>query len=335
MLAAAKEEIIPPLAALPLSRNSHPGFDDSEQQLHRVIDLANSLNASGLSASLYDDGRRSRSTGKERDSESGLDYFGARYYGSALGRFTSADQPLLDQDPADPQSWNLYSYVRNNPLGNVDPTGQDCVTTSNQTDKSVTVSVASGTCGSGGGAYVNGTVDVSSLTYNGTSVGYSYSSYDSNTTFGTGTVNLGRAIDDSLPPGVAGMLNRAGNMAAPGVNLATNGLMAFGWIVAPEVMALSECGASGKDCNAGDTALAAIHLPPGARKILGTLAPLAEKTVADAIRARGGGGAQVNFVATWLQQMTVGDVAKLAAKGNPEASTAIKIVKDASRLSQK
>ena len=45
-------------------------------------------------------------TGKERDSESGLDYFGARYYGSALGRFSSPDNGI-DQDETDPQSWNL------------------------------------------------------------------------------------------------------------------------------------------------------------------------------------------------------------------------------------
>ncbi len=61
-------------------------------------------------------------TGKERDAESGLDYFGARYYGSALGRFSSPDNGS-DQHPSDPQSWNLYSYVRNNPLGLVDADG--------------------------------------------------------------------------------------------------------------------------------------------------------------------------------------------------------------------
>jgi RHS repeat-associated protein len=63
-------------------------------------------------------------TGKLRDdsSESGLDYFGARYYSGAQGRFTSPDLPV-DQHPADPQSWNLYSYVRNNPLSMTDPSG--------------------------------------------------------------------------------------------------------------------------------------------------------------------------------------------------------------------
>ncbi|OHE79781.1 MAG: hypothetical protein A2107_00020 [Verrucomicrobia bacterium GWF2_62_7] len=68
--------------------------------------------------------QRVRFTGKERDAETGLDYFGARYMSSAQGRFTSPDKPLLDQFENDPQSWNLYSYVRNNPLIFTDPTGR-------------------------------------------------------------------------------------------------------------------------------------------------------------------------------------------------------------------
>ncbi|MBL8233674.1 MAG: RHS repeat-associated core domain-containing protein [Bryobacterales bacterium] len=66
----------------------------------------------------------SRFTGKERDAETGLDYFGARYMSSAQGRFTSPDIPLIDQHVQDPQSWNLYGYVRNNPLRYTDPTGR-------------------------------------------------------------------------------------------------------------------------------------------------------------------------------------------------------------------
>jgi RHS repeat-associated protein len=62
-------------------------------------------------------------TGKERDTESGNDYFGARYYASSMGRWMSPDLPFADQDTENPQSWNLYSYVRNNPLNRFDDSG--------------------------------------------------------------------------------------------------------------------------------------------------------------------------------------------------------------------
>jgi RHS repeat-associated protein len=69
-------------------------------------------------------------TGKERDSETGLDYFGARYYGNALGRFITPDWsavpvPVPYADLTDPQSLNQYSYVRNLPTTRVDVDGHD------------------------------------------------------------------------------------------------------------------------------------------------------------------------------------------------------------------
>jgi len=60
---------------------------------------------------------------KERDAETGLDFFGARYMSSAQGRFSSADRPFADQHTSNPQSWNLYAYARNNPLKLVDRDG--------------------------------------------------------------------------------------------------------------------------------------------------------------------------------------------------------------------
>jgi RHS repeat-associated protein len=67
-------------------------------------------------------------TGKERDAESGLDMFGARYYGSSLGRFMTPDwaaKPISVPyaDFGNPQSLNLYSYVSNNPLSRADLDG--------------------------------------------------------------------------------------------------------------------------------------------------------------------------------------------------------------------
>jgi RHS repeat-associated protein len=70
------------------------------------------------------DGIRQQFTGKERDTETGLDYFGARYYAAAQGRFTSVDPENAGADPSDPQSWNGYAYARNNPLKYTDPDGR-------------------------------------------------------------------------------------------------------------------------------------------------------------------------------------------------------------------
>ncbi|MFA6305523.1 MAG: RHS repeat-associated core domain-containing protein [Candidatus Gracilibacteria bacterium] len=61
-------------------------------------------------------------TGKELDTSSGLYYYGARYYNPTIGRFVSRDPWGGKLD--DPQSLNKYSYVRNNPLKYVDPTGE-------------------------------------------------------------------------------------------------------------------------------------------------------------------------------------------------------------------
>jgi RHS repeat-associated protein len=83
---------------------------------------------------------QSRITGKERDAETGLDYFGARYNASTMGRFMSADpyeivirknrgdsanqqKQLLESFIANPQAWNRYAYGLNNPIKNVDVGG--------------------------------------------------------------------------------------------------------------------------------------------------------------------------------------------------------------------
>lgn len=65
-------------------------------------------------------------TQKERDTETGLDFFGARYYSSTQGRFTSADPASIKlKHLLDPRDLNRYAYVSNNPLRYVDPTGEE------------------------------------------------------------------------------------------------------------------------------------------------------------------------------------------------------------------
>jgi RHS repeat-associated protein len=71
-------------------------------------------------------------TGKERDAETGLDYFGARYFSAAQGRWTSPDwsaspQPVPYSKLDNPQSLNLYGYVLNNPMSRRDDDGHEII----------------------------------------------------------------------------------------------------------------------------------------------------------------------------------------------------------------
>lgn len=72
------------------------------------------------------DSIRQKFTGYERDNETNLDFAEARYFGSGLGRFTSADpKPIGNPRTANPQDLNLYVYVSNNPLLYFDPNGEE------------------------------------------------------------------------------------------------------------------------------------------------------------------------------------------------------------------
>ncbi len=89
------------------------------------------------------DSTRQKFTQKERDNETGLDYFLARYYSSIEGRFTSPDEfsggptelfadvtshnPTFYADPAEPQSLDKYQYGLNNPMRYLDPDGHQSV----------------------------------------------------------------------------------------------------------------------------------------------------------------------------------------------------------------
>jgi len=92
------------------------------------LPYGNGHNCITTSLSTADNPTEQFFTGKERDPESGDDYFEARYYNSAAGRFLSPDwsakeEPVPYAKMDDPQTLNLYDYVRNSPVTRVDADG--------------------------------------------------------------------------------------------------------------------------------------------------------------------------------------------------------------------
>ena len=191
-------------------------------------------------------------TGKERDSESGLDNFDTRYLGSSFGRFMSPGEPLVGQYVSEPQSWNAYAYVRNNPINATDPDGQDCVYVNDNS-----VSVLRGDCerDTDNGIFINGTIDIKSGSYDRSTgtLSFNYTNDD------TGALGKG-VIGDVYPSSgvsAADRLNAVAQgtrMAGPAVNLLARGLQLFGNIVAPGVMTAAQCLSEG--CSKGDVAMA-------------------------------------------------------------------------------
>ena len=161
---------------------------------------------------------RSRYTGKERDSESGNDYFGARYYASSMGRWMSPDPGwFFAADPSNPQSWNMYSYALDNPLTNIDPNGYDCVylnAEGNGIDKNgVDTNSNSGECNDHGGYWVDGTVKHVQLYSNNDDVGLTGSMKDTNGNtistdafYTSATGHLGW-IAQQVSPGITGTID--------------------------------------------------------------------------------------------------------------------------------
>ena len=133
MLSAAKEETFsafgPWCAETCISASEcegekpHQGVAGKNPALHQGITWSNSTTALGLRGARLETRIRSRCTGKERDAESGLDYFGARYNASTIGRFMTPDPSNVSVDFWMPQTWNRYSYALNNPLKIVDRNG--------------------------------------------------------------------------------------------------------------------------------------------------------------------------------------------------------------------
>ena len=114
---------------------------------HDFLPFGEELTASNRTAALgygaYDNVMH-KYTGQMRDTEGpGLDFFHARYFHDAQGRFTSPDELTKDSHVTNPQSWNKYAYARNNPLRYVDPTGEkaDVTVDCNNDTKTCQVSI--------------------------------------------------------------------------------------------------------------------------------------------------------------------------------------------------
>lgn len=81
------------------------------------------------SAGYSTDSIRQKFTGYQRDNETNLDFAEARYYNDQNGRFTAVDPLLASGKSANPQTFNRYAYVSNNPLILTDSTGMQAGTT--------------------------------------------------------------------------------------------------------------------------------------------------------------------------------------------------------------
>ncbi|MEZ5306395.1 MAG: RHS repeat-associated core domain-containing protein [Pyrinomonadaceae bacterium] len=88
-------------------------------------EITNTVNTNRTSTNGYaGDQVKQKFTGYSRNEETELDFTQARMFSYHLGRFTTVDEVTKDSDLNDPQSWDKYLYVRNNPLNLTDPTGE-------------------------------------------------------------------------------------------------------------------------------------------------------------------------------------------------------------------
>jgi RHS repeat-associated protein len=186
-----------------LSEKTRLGFRSDDSTLRWGSRVVISSTAIGISGTLYDSRIESRYTGKERDSESGNDYFGARYYASNMGRFMSPDfSEKLDPVPyaklSDPQTLNLYSYVLNHPLNSIDPNGHNWFNIDNKWQyhdgDSYTYKGADGKDVTAKSNYTGLLVATATGTNKQGATTYSLTLYDQNKVVGTGTGFSGGSV---------------------------------------------------------------------------------------------------------------------------------------------
>jgi RHS repeat-associated protein len=106
------------------------------------VDANGNLRSTSLNYQSGPDAVRQRFTGYQKDTETSLDFAEARMYESRYGRFTAVDPLLASGKSADPQSFNRYVYVSNNPLIGKDPHGMNTEWVEDKKDSSQPVWVS-------------------------------------------------------------------------------------------------------------------------------------------------------------------------------------------------
>lgn len=136
------------------SRRAQVSASGTLEATYQSLPFGDGLNSIPYATGVTDP-TENQFTGKERDSESGNDFFNARYYNSSTGRFLSPDplpwigwqggseanQNRFDAWIANPQNLNEYGYVNNNPMNHTDPTGMNACGTSDDKTCKVTITI--------------------------------------------------------------------------------------------------------------------------------------------------------------------------------------------------
>jgi RHS repeat-associated protein len=277
---------------------------------------------------------------KERDNETGLDYFGARYYSSTQGRFTSVDPENAGAAIFHPQSWNGYAYSLNNPLRFIDPDGL----------RWAQIAVDGGLFY---GWFDDNDKDANGQTEYARALASGYSAVDFNESQAFSFTNGKLAPGETL---TTFTLNTDGTS-----NVSTHTITLFEW---SNLLLLTSSfdakqGQQGKPTSGapfkllsdfvssivGTNTNISVNLPnvPGPaigsltkteKRKLGGLVDRAQEKVSEVIRSRGGTAANVREAGQWAEK-TLAETAKAATTGDSTAEAAIKIAKQAARLGQK
>jgi RHS repeat-associated protein len=192
-------------------------FDDGFLEINGVgVSIAQSLDYLPFGELMSGDSgiTTHKFTGDERDSETGLDHTWFRQYSSSLGRWMHPDPAgLAAVDPSNPQSWNRYAYVLNNPLNAIDPFGLDCLflnATGDGVEENAPELDASG-CADQGGYYFAGSIDQNTLVFDPNSDFIFANGLDNNAQFACNGSECGQDAFDAFN-------NAIGTLSFGGVN---------------------------------------------------------------------------------------------------------------------